>query len=261
MAKLQQAEWIFIFAQYWALSEWHFMPFIPPSNWPSPLRQANGYPAEDAGWEAPLCARAFFGLEVNCPKPSVGISPGGCLRADCASRGGSWYPAISALWMEVPVRMWVTHIPWGQRWQPLLGTSSAGGSAFAHPPGMAGGQGTGKLIYWLNPPGAAVPLPVKQQWLNRLLALWFNGWLLLQCLGTLWQGAVKGQRGTNSRCVFQQPQPEIVLYIADKQSTSAPCLCLHFIELSPLKQRNPSWLNSTFIIWILPVSFPVSMVP
>lgn len=181
-------------------------------------------------------------------------------EGDCASQGRSWprhnlCPVDEGSCVEVgnPQPTGAEVAPAArdaERLQECLYSSTS-----------AGALGTVRLECRLNPPRAAVPLPAKRGWLERLAALRFNGCLLLQCLGTLWQGAVKGQRGTNSCCVFQQPQPEIVLYTADKQSTSPPCLCLHFIELSPRKQRNPSWLNSTFIIWVSPVSFPVSTVP
>lgn len=217
-------------------------------------------PADVAVWaekyqpRGPALCRDLLWVGRKPPK-TFGVSPGGCLRGDCASQGGSGPPATSALWVKVPAWRWVTAILLGQRRHPLPKLPS-----LIH---LSGSLGNREVKMPAESSQGCHSSPCKAGVIKqtRCSAWRFNGWLSLQCLGTLWQGAVKGQGGTNSRCVFQQPQPEIVLYIADKQSTSAPCLCLHFIELSPRKQRNPSWLNSTFIIWISPVSFPVSMVP
>lgn len=115
---------------------------------------------------------------------TFGISTGGHLRGDCASQGCSWDAPVttSVPWMKVPAWRWVTHNLLGQRWHPLPEMCL---QECLYSSTSAGVLGTRRLRCRLNPPRAAVPLPAKRGWLERLAALWFNGCLLLQCLGTL----------------------------------------------------------------------------
>lgn len=90
--------------------------------------------------------------------------------------------------------------------------------------------------------------PHKAEWVKLACGHAAQRITLDMCTGT-WAGCW-GRAGAQIAAVLSAA-PALCSW---QHSESAPCLCLHFIELSPCKWRTPSWLNSVFIIWIAPIS-------